>query len=73
MAHAIKKKTFLSQSRRLHVAQSVEHSKQPAILENPSPIIGLGCGGRYVVLGVCDSSFIQFNTPSSTVIETDFG
>ena len=73
MAHAIKIEAFLAQSRSLHIAQPVEYKEQPAIFEDASAIVGSRCGGRYVVLGVCDSTSIQFKTPSPTEIEAEVG
>ena len=73
MPHAVIKQAFFAQAGRLHVAQAVEHKKHSAVLEYASAIIGGRRGGRYVVLGVGDSTSIQFNAPSSTVIEVDFG
>lgn len=71
--HPVIEQAFFGQSGRLHIPQPVEHKKHSPVFQDPGPIVSPGRGGRYVVLGVCDSTFIQFKTPSSTVIEADFG
>jgi hypothetical protein len=73
MTHPVIEQAFLAQAGRLHIAQAVEDKKHSAILEYAGSIICGRRGGRYVVLGVGDSTAIQFNAPSSTVIEADFG
>ena len=73
MPHAVIKQAFLAQAGRLHIAQAVEDKKHSAVFEYASPIIRWRRCSRYVVLGVRDSSSIQFKAPSSTVMEVDFG
>ena len=70
--HPVVVQALLAHAGRLHVTQAVEDEEHSAVLENPGPVVRPGGGGRYVVLGVCDPTSIQFNTPSSTVIEADF-
>ena len=72
MAHPVVEQAFLSETGRLHIPEPVKNEKHFSVLEYPGAIIRPGGGGRYVVLGVCDPTSIQFNTPSSTVIEADF-
>jgi hypothetical protein len=73
MACSVIKQTFLSQAGRLHIAKAVEDEEHAAVLEDPRAVVRPGLGCRYVVLGVCDSISIQFNTSFPTLISVDFG
>ena len=72
MTHAIVEEALLSHTGNLHVAQAVEDKEHSAVLKDARVIVGSRCGCRYVVLGVCDSASIQFNTPFSTSTAADF-